>query len=95
MSDYLRRLAGRACGDPWFLGWALAAYQRRRGLDDAALAAELGCVPDVLVLLRLCRRPGTGEPGRTLQGDVEEIARRFAVEPAVLARIVKEAGTAR
>jgi hypothetical protein len=94
MSDYLRRLAERACGDPWFFGWALAAYQQRHGLDDAALAAELGCVPDVLVMLRLCRRPGTAEPGRRLEGDIDEIVRRFAVDPAVLARIVKEAGAA-
>jgi hypothetical protein len=40
VSDDLRRLAERACADPWFFGWALAAYQRRHGLDDAALARE-------------------------------------------------------
>jgi hypothetical protein len=40
MSDDLRRLAERACAYPWFLGYVLAAYQRRRGLDDAALARE-------------------------------------------------------
>jgi hypothetical protein len=102
VSDDLRRLAERASADPWFLGFVLSAYQRRQGLDDAALAAELGAHDTaVVVALRLCRRPGTDEhdanaqPGRTLEGDIEEIARRFAVNPAALARIVEETGTAR
>jgi hypothetical protein len=91
MSEDLRRLAARASADPWFLGWCLAAYQRRHGLDDAALAEELGAHDTaVLVALRLCRRPGTAQPDRTTEEDVREIARRFAVDPAALARIVKE-----
>jgi hypothetical protein len=45
MPPPLESAAARACRDPFFLGWALAAYQKRRGLDDAALAAELGLAP--------------------------------------------------
>ena len=96
MSEDLRRLANRASSDPWFLGWALAAYQRRHGLDDVALAEELSANDTaVVVALRLCRRPGTAQPDRTTEEDIEEIARRFAVDPAVLARIVRENGAAR
>jgi hypothetical protein len=40
----------------------------------------------------LCRRPGTAELDRTAEEDVEEIARRFAVDAAALARIVEETG---
>ncbi len=42
-----------------------------------------------------CRRPGSGEPGRTREGDIDEIARRFAADSEALARILKEAGAAR
>ncbi len=95
MSEDLRRLAERASSDPWFLGWALVAYQRRYVLDDAALARELSaCDTAVVVALRLCRRPGTSQPYRSLEEDVEEIARRFAGDTAALAKIVGERGAA-
>jgi hypothetical protein len=67
-------LAARASTDPFFLGSALSAYQRRHRLDDAGLAAVLGCAPALLTQLRLCRRPGSAEPGRTAEGDVAQIA---------------------
>jgi hypothetical protein len=90
-TDDLRKLAARVGGDPWFLGWAIEAYQRRHGLDDAALADELGALDTAVVaVLRLCRRPGTA-PGQSLAEDVAEVARRFAVDPAVLRRILSEA----
>jgi hypothetical protein len=47
----------------------------RHGLDDAALAALLGCTPDVLTQLRLCRRPGEAAPARTAGEDVAPTAR--------------------
>jgi hypothetical protein len=91
MSDDPRPLAARASRDPRFLGWAIAAYQRRHGLDDAALADELGANDTAVVaVLRLCRRPGTA-PGRSLAEDVAEVARRFAVDPVALRRILSEA----
>lgn len=92
MSDDLRPLAERASTDPFFLGHAFAEYQRRHGLDDAALAAELGANDTaVVVALRLCRRPGTA-PDRTADEDVTEIARRFGIDAGALGRIVREAG---
>jgi hypothetical protein len=76
---------------PYFLASVLAAYQRRRGLDDAALAALLGCNVAVLTPLRLCRRPGAANPSWTWEADVAEIARRFSLDAAVLGRVVEEA----
>jgi hypothetical protein len=95
MSDPLDALAGRASRDPWFLGSALTAYQERHHLDDAALAAVLGCAPSALADLRLCRRPGAAAPGRTAEEDLAEIAGRFGIDPAALGRIVEEAAGGR
>jgi hypothetical protein len=82
-------MAERVSRDPWFLGWAISAYKRRFALDDVALARELGADdPAIVVVLRMCRRP-------TLEEDIAEIARRFAVNPAALARIVSETNAAR
>ncbi|HKI37990.1 MAG TPA: hypothetical protein VKA46_39415 [Gemmataceae bacterium] len=89
--DPLDHLAARVSGDLWFLAAALARYQQRHGLDDAALAAALGCAPTVLTSLRLCRRPGAAAPERTTDQDISDIARRFGIDPAALARIVQEA----
>jgi hypothetical protein len=73
MSDLLEALAARAPSDPWFLGFALAAYQKRHALTDAELAWEPGCNDAaVLTLLRLCRRPGVA-PGRTARQRVRPI----------------------
>ena len=57
MPDPLEALAARAVGEPFFLGWVLAAYAHSEGLDDAGLAASLGCPAQELVMLRLCRTP--------------------------------------
>jgi hypothetical protein len=92
MSEPLDALAARAAADPFFLGAVLATYQRRPALDDAALAALLGCAPAALAELRLCRRPGAAAPGRTAAEDLAEIAGRFGLNAAALGRIVAEAG---
>jgi hypothetical protein len=66
----LDHLAGRCANDPYFLVPVLTVYQQRHGLDDAGLAAMLGCDLTVLTQLHLCRRPGAAEPGRSAEGDV-------------------------
>jgi hypothetical protein len=80
MSQLIDQLAARVGTDPFFLASALAAYQQRHGLDDAALAAELGCAPAVLTSRRLCRCPSAAEPDRTAAQEVADIARRFGVD---------------
>jgi hypothetical protein len=91
MSDALNHLVARMAADPFFLASALARYQRQHGIHDAALAAMLGCAPDVLTHLRLCRRPGAAEPHRTTAEDVAEIARRFSINAAALQRVIDSA----
>jgi hypothetical protein len=88
-NDRLDTLAARAGRDPFFLGWALASSQKRHGLDDAALAALLGCPLAELAGLRLCRQPGAG--GADAEGDVAEIARSYGLDAEALERVLAEA----
>jgi hypothetical protein len=75
--------------DPFFLGSALAEYARSEGLDEAELAAALGCSSEALARLRLCRRPDPA-PERFLD-EVELIAHRFGARPEVVAEAVRRA----
>jgi hypothetical protein len=89
-SDPMDHLARRVANARFFLASVLTTYQQRHGLDDAELAAQLGCPVGVLTLLRLCRRPGGATPRRTTEEDVRVISERFAIDPDALARIVRE-----
>jgi hypothetical protein len=89
MSDPLDRLARRVADDSFFLSSVLTAYQDRHGLDDAALAAQLGITPTGLTKLRLCRRPGA-EPSRSAEDDIGDIARHFGIDPAKLRQVVND-----
>jgi hypothetical protein len=91
VNDPLYALAARVADDSSFLSSALTANQDRHRLDDAALAATLGCIVAVLTRLRLCRRPGTAEPDWTADEGVAMIAGRFGIDATALRRILKEA----
>ena len=87
MSDSLHALARRAEGDAFFLASPLAAYAVSEGLDDAGLAAALGCPGEDLTMLRLCRAPRADAPA--FRDDITRIAERFRLEPGRLAEVVK------
>jgi hypothetical protein len=91
MADPLEVLAARAAGEPFFLGWILAAYAYSEGLDDAGLSAVLGCpgqnVGQELAMLRLCRAPSS-DP-QDFWDDITCIAERFGLDSQRLAEIVK------
>jgi hypothetical protein len=89
MSERLDALARRVQADPAFLAAALADYARSERLNERALAATLGCSPETLTPLRLCRRP-RADPG-AFRADVERIAARFGIRPAVLAQVLRRA----
>jgi hypothetical protein len=90
MSEPLEDMAARLSADPAFFGHVISAYQARRGLTDAQLAAELGCDSAVVVVLRCCRRPGANRPYRSLDDDLRELARRFGVSAEALGRVVTD-----
>ncbi|HZW33554.1 MAG TPA: hypothetical protein VFF52_22735 [Isosphaeraceae bacterium] len=89
MTDELARLAARVERDPFFLGWALRIYAESEGLDEAGLAARLGCPASLLPKVKLCRCPSPSPPA--FQADITAIAGRFGLRADVLANIVRHA----
>jgi hypothetical protein len=78
-------LARRAAAEPFFLAHGLAAHQAARNLTDAELAGDLGCTPEALTMVRLCRAPRQGHDGAE---DVRCVAERFGCDPGRLAAAV-------
>lgn len=87
----LRRAAERAADRPFFVAAVLLPWARAEGLDDAALAARLGCPPDLLPRLLLCRRPRPHP--RAFHADVTRIATALGLAPARLAEVLRHAET--
>lgn len=85
MSEALDFMAARVATDPTFLAHLLTEYARSEGLDDAGLAAALGCPATELTRLRLC---GVPRPDQ-FRADVEAIAVRSGVDPDTLAGVVR------
>ena len=86
MSAALDHLAARVATDSQFLASALAEYARSDGLDDAGLAAALGCAAADLTRLRLCGAPR--RDADQFRADVAAIAGRFGIAPTKLAEVV-------
>jgi hypothetical protein len=87
MSESLERLARRVRDDPWFVAAPLARFAESQRLDDAGLAAHLGCDVSALTPLRLCRNPQPQPPhfGR----DVDRIAQRCDIDADRLAEVLR------
>src|SRR6185437_3065122 len=93
MTSGIDQFARNAASDPFFLGSALADYAASEHLDDAGLAASLGCREELLTPLRLCRRPRT-EPS-LFRADIEAIVGRFAVNAVTLADALRRSDALR
>lgn len=83
MAD-LSHLANQAASRPEFIASQLAAYQQEKHLDDASLAAQLGCSLDDLTHLRLCARPRLDH----FDEDVTRIAQHVHANRATLAHLL-------
>jgi hypothetical protein len=81
----LLRAAARARSEPALLGATLTVYQARRGLDDVALATELGCDEVQLARLMLCRPPRDDH----FAADLAQIAGRIGLGALPLARVLR------
>lgn len=87
-AEALRRLVDRARKDAFFVGRALAIYQRLHDMDDPQLAQRLECsVPD-LTRLALCRLPDDKKGG--FQHDVRKIAAFAPCDPDSLVQVLRE-----
>jgi hypothetical protein len=86
-TELLWRAAERAAARPFFLAAALLPYAQAEGLSRAELAARLGCSPEALPRLLLCRQPHP-DPGR-FRTDVERLAAAFGLEAERLAATVR------
>jgi plasmid maintenance system antidote protein VapI len=82
----LRHAAERAALRPAFLGFAIRAYLAARGIDDRALAAELGVDSSTLDRLFLCRR----DPAATRQ-NVRVVAEFLHIDLRRLSNLVNAA----
>lgn len=86
----LDTLAARASSEEFFLGFRLAAFAAREKLDDAALAARLGCEVAALAQVRLCRAPRL-DSAAAYRADVTAVAAKFGLNPLALAEAAKAA----
>jgi len=84
----LRAAAARAADRSFFLASQLAAYQSLHSLTEADLAAWLGCQPDGLVTLALCRRPEIS--ASSFRAEVEKVAARAGAKPERVAEALRE-----
>ena len=86
-SEAPRKVSRLASRDPFYLGWYLARYSEMMAVDIADVAGELGCLPEVMNTMSLCRAPRTEPPH--FREDVEAVANRFQVRADRLANMVR------
>lgn len=84
----LWKAAARAADHPFFLASQLLAYGSLRGLSRPDLAKWLGCKPNGLVRLELCRRPEVSAP--SFRAEVEKVAAFAGAKPERVAEALRE-----
>ncbi|WP_246357201.1 hypothetical protein [Pyxidicoccus fallax] len=83
--EWLERAARRSRSETWMLGHVFERYRELEGRTQEELAKELGCTPDVLHWLSLCRRP----EGQDFDEQASAIAKRFAVDLVSLVQVLR------
>jgi hypothetical protein len=90
---WARRAAERAAHRGGYMASLLAAYREMRGMDEEQLAVDLGCPPERLPLLGLCRQPEREAP--RFAADVQAIAAYAGASAGRLAQLIRAVDTAR
>ena len=88
-SRLLAEAARGAETQPCLVAPMLAAYRRRHGLDDAQLAAYLGCSVPALHGLALCHQPARAAPSST--AEVRRLAAYVGCNADRLAAVLRQA----
>ena len=84
----LNRAADRAANAPSFMAYLLAQWGAAEGLTWRQTARRFGCTDDRAHRLALCRRPRPS-PEHFVE-DIERIGSYVGIDPAALARLVRE-----
>jgi hypothetical protein len=90
-AEALHRLVERSRQDAFFVGRALAVYQKLHNLDDQQMAQWLECSEDDLKRLALCRLPDDKKDG--FQQEVRKVAAFAACNPDRLVQLLREAAS--
>lgn len=91
-SDMLAKISSLASQDEFYLGWHLTRYSNMKGMTMTEVSEELGCLPEVVSSISLCRAPRAEPPH--FQMDVERVAERFQIRADRLMNIVRRSQTA-
>jgi hypothetical protein len=86
MATPLENLAERLEKDPFFIACPLRLFATALELEDTQLAQRLGCSPDQLTPLRLCRAPQAEEG---FQQDIGRVAAHVHADATALAEAVR------
>ena len=84
--DMTRKMVSLASRDSFYLGWHLASYAEITDMSMEEVGMELGCLPETVDSISLCRAPRS-EP--QFREDVEAVADRFQVRADKLAHILR------
>ena len=87
-SEFLRHAARRASQHSFFLAADLEQFRVRQGMEEGQLARFLGCAPEVLPRLALCRRPDPQSP--SFRSDIQRIASALGLQQDRLAQLVRQ-----
>ncbi len=87
-SDTLRHAARRASRHRFFLAADLEEFRAHRGMEEVELATFLGCGPELLPKVALCRRPDPTSPRFRL--DLHRVAQAFSLAPDRLVSVIRE-----
>lgn len=86
-NDMLLKISRLASNDPFYLGWYLGRYSEMSGMSMAELGRELGCLPETVNSISLCRAPRSEPPH--FRSDIERVADRFQVRADRLMTVVR------
>ena len=84
--DMRLKISRLASKDPFYMGWHFARYLELKGVNAVDLGKELGCLPETINSMALCRSPR--QPPH-FRDDIERVADRFQVRADKLMNVVR------
>ena len=85
--ETMRKFSSMASRDSFYLGWHLARYTEMKDMSMEELGIVLGCPPETVNSIALCRSPRPESPH--FRTDIERVAGRFQVKADRLMGIVR------